>query len=313
MKKLKVVLICALLIGTLAGCSVAGSSKNTGETVNLRLGIISGNSQAPYVYATVKKMYEEQGINVEPKYFSSAKDRDTAFFAGELDVATADLTASTIYLSQGYDIKATGGTNSLYRLVTSPKLASENPSIKDLDGKNLAISEKTVIEFYTDTLAQTNGIKFSKKAIPKIPDRLAALASGQVDAAIMPEPFASAAIKAGGKELWNSDESGVMQIGSLIWKADILETNPDLAQKFVDITNKATNEMNEAGADSYKSMLIESGLVKEEEFEISKNLKLKPMNTVSEQTWDAVNQWAIEKEITKEPFDYKSSIINLKE
>ena len=48
-----------------------------------------------------------------------------------------------------------------------------------------------------------------KSIIPKIPLRLEMLQTGQVDAATLPEPFASSAIKSGAKVLDSTDNLGI--------------------------------------------------------------------------------------------------------
>ena len=89
-------------------------------------------------------------------------------------------------------------------------------SLQDLKGKKLALSSNTVIEYTTDMLLAQAGIapeEVEKVEIVKIPLRLEMLRNGEVDAAVLPEPFATMALESGLTSLISTKELGINLTG----------------------------------------------------------------------------------------------------
>ena len=92
----------------------------------------------------------------------------------------------------------------------------ERDAVQDLKGKKLALSSNTVIEYTTDKLLAQAGIapeEVEKVEIVKIPLRLEMLRNGEVDAAVLPEPFATMALESGLTSLISTKELGINLTG----------------------------------------------------------------------------------------------------
>lgn len=83
-------------------------------------------------------------------YYKSANDRDAALQAGELEGVLCDETAIEIYQNAGLDMKIKGKTDGGFALLAGQGTGIEN--VKGLEGKRIAISENTVIEYTLDQL-----------------------------------------------------------------------------------------------------------------------------------------------------------------
>lgn len=289
MKKILICLVLTILL--LGGCS----DNSDQEVITIKMAAMRDIAYVPYVYAVEQGMYEEAGIDLQIDFFDSAKDRNAAWDTGDYDVETADLTAGALLTSLGDEITITGAPGGVYKFVSSPEIASTyNGDISSLDGMSVGISENTVIEFYVDYISEQYGIEFDKQPIPSIPDRYQALLSGEIDLAILPDPFPTMAIAEGSKLIWNSYEEEVPQLGALNWNQDFVDT--DIMQTFLNVTDASANELNESGSSSYKEIAIANGLIEEQYFtELTTGLEFGESITPSNDTWNQVTSWAYEK------------------
>ena len=71
----------------------------------------------PFVLIEKNKLDEKYNIDLNIEMFTSAKDRDAAFQAGELDGVLSDLIGVTLYQNANFDVKITGRTDGDFILV----------------------------------------------------------------------------------------------------------------------------------------------------------------------------------------------------
>ena len=205
MKKIIAFLFLPLLFLT-AGCG--GGSKQ--ELGTLKIGLMPDTDSVPFIIAQEKGYFAEEGLNVELHSFKSAMDRDSALQSGNLDGAVSDLLAVAFAKDGGFDVKVTSMTDGSYKLVAAP--GTEKLSVKELAGKEVAVSRNTIIEYVTDHILESNsmsGDDIAKVVIPQIPTRLELLQSSKLAAATLPEPMASVAVHNGCRFLTGSDELGI--------------------------------------------------------------------------------------------------------
>jgi NitT/TauT family transport system substrate-binding protein len=195
LKRIFTIAISCLIVAGLCGCSAV---KKTSTQV-LNIGAVASVDVVPIVLANEKGFFKKEGIDVKFEAFKSSKDRDAAFQAGSLDGIICDEVAICLYQNADFDVKITGVTDGDFMLIANSK--SGIKSVKDIKGKNVAISEKTAIEYTLDSILEKNSIdpKDVKKAVvPAIPTRLEMLRNNNVDAALLPEPFSTLALQDGG-------------------------------------------------------------------------------------------------------------------
>ncbi len=303
MKKLYLVLI--VLITMLAGCSISNSTK--GDPI--RIGIMTGVSQIPYIYALEEEIYKNADIEVEIYVFQRARDRDEALRAGELDVIIGDLPSATVYLDQEFDIFITEGTNSTYRLVSSASYADKIETIDDTEGARVGISVNTVIEFYANHVEDKYNLDYELLSVGYIPSRYNALQSDDLDLAILPEPYSTLAIEDGGIEVWTSLVADTPQIGAAIWEADFYKDNMILIDDFNKLTGEAIIEINEQGMESYRQYAIDYFVVSEEDFDKTAQDTFPKMKVPTQEEWELVSEWSLKKELIENTFDYKDVFV----
>ena len=205
MKKIIAFLFLPLLFLT-AGCG--GGSKQ--ELGTLKIGLMPDTDSVPFIIAQEKGYFAAEGLTVKLEPFKSAMDRDSALQSGNLDGAVSDLLAVAFARDGGFDVKVTSMTDGSYKLIAAP--GTKTPTVKDLAGKEVAVSRNTIIEYVTDNILEHNGMSgddIKKVVIPQIPTRLELLQSGNLAAATLPEPMASIAVYNGCRFITGSDELGI--------------------------------------------------------------------------------------------------------
>lgn len=232
-------------------------SSPTSEQAPMKIGIMPDADSLPFLLAQERSLFTEAGLAVELVPFQSPVERDAAFQAGRLDGFVGD-TLGALFLEQaGFDISVTSITNGRYGLVASP--AKNIKSIKDLGGKEIAVSSNTIIEYLASSLVLSAGVEreaFKTIAIPKIPVRLEMVLSSQISAACLPEPFYTLALNKGAIDLGNStsldDAPGLM-----IFSAKFVETHKDTLLSFYQAYWEAARMIN-ADSDAYRDFLVAS-------------------------------------------------------
>lgn len=77
----------------------------------LRIGMISSTDAIPFVLIDKNGLADKYKLDIQFEVFKSAKDRDAALQAGELDGFLADLIAVCMYQNANLDVKITGSTD----------------------------------------------------------------------------------------------------------------------------------------------------------------------------------------------------------
>ena len=252
MKKIIAFLFLPLLFLT-AGCG--GGSKQ--ELGTLKIGLMPDTDSVPFIIAQEKGYFAEEGLNVELHSFKSAMDRDSALQSGNLDGAVSDLLAVAFAKDGGFDVKVTSMTDGSYKLVAAP--GAEKLSVKELAGKEVAVSRNTIIEYVTDHILESNsmsGDDIAKVVIPQIPTRLELLQSSKLAAATLPEPMASVAVHNGCRFITGSDELGINP-GVILFTGKSTKEKRAEIQAMYRAYNKAVAYLNSTERAEYIDLVVE--------------------------------------------------------
>jgi NitT/TauT family transport system substrate-binding protein len=252
MKKNLLVLMLMMLVTALiaSGCAKEETPQS------LKIGVMSDIGAAPYIIAKENGYFDALGLDVEITVFKSATDRDTAMQTGNLDGAMADMLTIMFYNDAAFDAKITSQTYGSYVMVSTPTL--DKSGVEALDKIEVGISANTVIDFVTDQIAADAGIleKVSTVAIPQMPVRLEMLAAGELDAATLPEPLASAAVLSGGEAMMGTLDLG-LQPGIFIMTEKSIEEKSEAIEKLYDGYNQGVDYLNTTEQSVYIQLLID--------------------------------------------------------
>ncbi len=162
----------------------------------LGFGILPVVDVLPLLVGQEKGLFEKEGIDLELISFQSALERDAALQAGRLDGYFGDILNTVLLVQSGEQLKIiatafhTHPQCRMFGIAVAPGSGITDPA--GIRGKDVAISSATVIEYLLDQLLGTRNMSpkdVIKQEIKKIPIRLQMLLSGQVSAALLPEPL----------------------------------------------------------------------------------------------------------------------------
>ena len=119
-------------------------------------------------------------------------ERDAALQTGSVDASVTDYMGAMLLHSKGLKVSLPIACQGGFRLVFGRN--KELDEIADLRGKHIGLSSNTLIDYATErALVDAKGkpLPYTRVEVQKIPIRLEMLSSGELDAAILPEPFAT--------------------------------------------------------------------------------------------------------------------------
>lgn len=256
MMKRVLAVIFSLMLFMTAGCGPEQQGKDT-KLSKLTIGLMPDTDSIPFIIAAERGYFAEEGVEVELVPFKSAMERDAALQSGNLDGAVSDLLAVIFARSGGFSMHAVSYTDGNYNLV-----AGGNAGISaaaDLRGKEIAISRNTIIEYVTDEILSVNGMKeqdVSKVVIPQIPVRLEMLQSGNLAAAVLPEPMASVAVASGSRYVTGSGDLGINP-GVIVFTDSSINEKAQSIRAMYRAYNKAVKYLNDTPRAEYIDLVME--------------------------------------------------------
>lgn len=256
------ILLLVLLAAALAACAPAPAQATT-----LRIGVLPILEALPMYVAQSQGYFAEEGLQVEFVPAASAAERDQLMQANQIDGMINDLVAVLLYNRDQVQIvivrfaRTASAEDPNYRILASGQ--SGITSVDGLRGVPIGVSEGTVIEYVTDRLLQAEGLQpaeIEMVAVPKIPDRLALLGSGELQAATLPDPLSSLALQAGATLIIDDTAHPEFGTSVLSFRKEIIDQSPDAVRGFLRALEKATAEVN-ADPGKWSTVLTENNLV----------------------------------------------------
>ena len=240
---LKTVLLALIFAFTAVppGFSLAQAAE---KSTMIRLDFIIGGKHAPWFVAWEKGFYSKRGLSVTIQAGSGSADTVRAIGAGLADVGFADMTTAIVARSRGAPVQAVA---QLGYVPTTILWREETPikTLKDLEGKSLAISPGQAQWYLMPAYAKINNIDYKAIRIQETSPALqpAALVAKKVDFIVMfrasnDEVTETAATKQGIKlkRIYMKD-TGLNIYGSgLIVKEEDVKRRPEMIRAYVEGT-----------------------------------------------------------------------------
>ncbi|MBP1962498.1 ABC transporter substrate-binding protein [Paenibacillus aceris] len=240
MRKKVVFLMMALLLAftvVISGCS----SKETASTA------AGGNDQpiklalSPwpgwFVWYLVKEkgFFEKNGVKVDLVWFPVYSDSLSALASGKVDANSQTLSDTLAPASKGIPLKAVlvnDNSNGGDGVVVKPNINS----LQELKGKKVATELGTVDHLLMLTALEKAGLAEKDVSYTNmtVNDAGPAFISGNLDGAVLWEPFLSKAIQEGkGKLLFSSKDTPGLIPDLLVFKEEITKNRPDDVKKIL--------------------------------------------------------------------------------
>lgn len=255
-------ILTVLVVAIIVACAPRGGAPSA-----LRIAVLPILDTLPLYVAQEQGYFAAEGVTVEFISAGAAAERDQLLQAEEVDGVVSDLVALALANRDGARLVAVR-----YAMAATPQspqfriLASAGSPLLttgDLRHVPIGVSEGTVIAYVTDRLLQAEGLvngEIETLGVPKIPDRMALLSSGELQAATLPEPLASLAMQQGARLIVADSAYPELSCSLFAFRSDVLRARPDDVRRFLRAIGRASAEIN-ADKERWADLLSEKGLV----------------------------------------------------
>lgn len=313
MNKFRLSLTAILLMALgllLTACAPAAAPAEV-ETISIAL--LPVLDTLPFYIAEQKGYFTEEGVNVVGLPVSGTVEADQLVQTGEADAILNSMASVALFNreSNGMKIVAiarSAETGPVFRILARP--GSDIGSPADLAGVPVALAENTIVEYISQRMLEEEGLTPEEilfQGVPVLPERYQLLMSGEVQAALLPDPLAQAAIEQGAVLVIEDAQYPQYSITTLNVLNSALENKPEAVRAFVRAWFRAIDDLN-ANPEAYRALFLEKVNVPES---VQATYVIPPFVTAGipdEVSWDDVNAWLVGKGVLDTALPYSESV-----
>ncbi len=304
-----------LLAGLVSACQPATQAPaEDSAPTEIRLVMLPIIDALPFYVATQQEYFAAQNIRVTYIPTGSAAERDQLIAAGQADGMINDLVSVALYNKAGVQVQtvrfaATASASSpMFRILAARD--SGLVTAADLAGVPVGMSQGTVIDYVTARLLEKEGLapdQIQSIAVPKLPDRLALLGSGELQAATLPEPFGTIAMQDGATLI--VDDSKYPEYGNSVisFRKEFIDAHPQEVKGFLLAVEQAITDINK-DPNAWRGLLSEYKLVPAALQESYPIPAFPPASVPTQAQWQDVTAWAISRELIPQDLPYNESV-----
>jgi NitT/TauT family transport system substrate-binding protein len=319
MKKTASVILASMLLLALVlsatGCArLRGPAPSQGiqptPGPQLKVGLLYDEEALPAYIAEQEGLFQKDGVNVQLIPFRSAAERDSAVQSGAVDGAEGDLIAVALLNQGGFPVKAVSvllgakPEEGRFYILAAPNTIT---SVEDLQGKTLAVSQNTIIDFLADEMLMAKGInpdRVKKVYIPNMPMRLQMLMQKNVAAALLPDPLASVARTEGATVLVDKTKLSVnLSQSVLFFRDNSIETKPDAIKGYLQAYAQAEQEVDQS-PERYRQLFYDKVDVPKAAQGLVPVPSFSPPQLPSHDNVQLVLDWMIKKKLLTKSLSY---------
>lgn len=315
-KKAIMILPLLVILGSalLAACAPASATQTPPpEPVTLKMALLPILDAVPVFVAQKEGLFAKHNVAVEIIPVGSAPERDQVIAAGQADGMVNEIVSVMLYNKDQVQVQivryaqAASQNTAHFYILASPQ--SGISDVAGLKGVEIGISQGTVIEYLTDRLLQAEGLSqadIKSINVPRIPDRLNLLLSGELKAAVLPDPFGYLAMQQGAINILDASKHPEYSNSVLTFRKAVIDEHPEAIRGFVAAVEEAVAMIN-TDPTRFASVLTEQNLVPPTASGFS--VPSFPTAAVPTQAqWDDVLAWAKEKGLLTQDIAYSDSV-----
>lgn len=299
----------------LSACAAPTSAPGASSTpVTLKIAVIPVLEALPLYVAQNEGLFAEKGVNVEFIPAASAPVREQLIISGEADGMINEVLTTMLTNRDQVQVQivryARSATSEapLFRILASGK--SGITSAEGLKGVEIGISHGTVIEYLTDRLLQAEGLtsnEIKTIAVPGISDRMALLESGELSAAMLPDPLASLAVLQGAKVAVDDSRHPEYSFSTITFRKEVIDQHPEAIRAFLAAMEEAVERIN-TDPSAWDALLTEQNLVPAPLMSTFELPKFATAGVPTQAQWDDVLAWAREKGLLTKDLLYSETV-----
>ncbi len=284
------------------------------ETVTLKIAVLPIIDTLPMYVAQQEGLFAKHGVTVEFVPVASAPERDQLLAAGQADGTVNETLAVMLFNKDAvqmqvvrYALRPVEGYGHFFILASAQSGITAPADLKDVE---IGVSQGTVIEYVTERILQAEGLSADEIrtiAVPKIPDRMSLLASGELQAGVLPDPLASLAVIQGAVKVVDDSQYPQYGFSVLSFRKQVIDEHPEAVKAFLAAVEEASDLINLDPA-KYNSVLSEQKLVPEPLIGKFAIPPFPDQGVPTEAEWADALAWAQEKGILAVDVSYADSV-----
>jgi NitT/TauT family transport system substrate-binding protein len=260
--KKNVILVSMTLILVLSACT-----PKSVETNAIKFAVLPIIDSLPMYVAQQEGLFEDHNIKVELITVGSGPERDQLLASKQTDGVINEVLTTIMNNREIGNIqivrfaRAATSDTALFSILASAQ--SGITTVDGLKGQKIGISEGTVIEYLTDRMLQMEGLtpdQIVTVAVPKIPDRMTLLGSGELTAATMPEPVSSLLALQGATVVLADSKYPEISHSAIAFRTEFIKQNPETVRSFLAAIEEAIQKIN-ADPAIYETTLVENQIL----------------------------------------------------
>lgn len=313
-------LILLLLAGTMAACmseeekaTTSNDRKLAQDSASLKVALMPTLDCLPFYYALEHGIYQTLGLQVRLLTFNSQMDCDTAFQRGHAELSYTDLVKAAALQGGGTGLYVIAQTDGGDELITGK--SKRIKKLTQLKNRMIGISRNGLCDFLTDRFSDSlhlGGMDVFKPQVNDVILRTDMLCNNMLDAAFLPEPYATRARMAGHRSIYGSRQTGMNLTGLMItYRAATDSSRAAQTRLLLEGYDRAVEMMNSTPADDGIRRLLSSVChLGNEVTDSLPPLRFRTLERPSEEQTDTVAAWVRRRQLTGKDYTGDTLLLN---
>ncbi len=267
-KMLLPVLLACVVLCFAAGCSdtkekrmrMSKAEKRRLDSLDreaLKVGVMPTIDCLPVLVAKDERLFDTLGVDVHLRHYSAQMDCDTALARKRVEGSVTDLVRARWLQQNGTSLVYPIATQAYWQLITNKR--ARISELKQLSDKMIAITRFSATDYLANLAIDSVHPKYDvyRVQINDVNIRLKMMLNNEMDAALFPEPQATAARLAGHRSLMDSREKN-LHLGVFAFRKEIYgdKRRAEQVARFLKAYNMAVDSINKNGMARYAELII---------------------------------------------------------
>ncbi len=238
LKRVRLIILAFLsVISCGFGLSACSSGSDSGKLETLTVAMVPTELNALFYVAEAQKLFSANGLQVTLKEnYDSGASAAAGMLNGEANIALAAEFPIVRHVLNKKDITSFGTIAKYENTYISWRTDTGIKTIRDLKGKKVGVTLKTISEFYLGRTLDLNGINVKQVTLidTSAPDSEKAIANGEVDAVATWEPWVAQINQRMGKEVITMPlQGGQYAYWNLVSTSGWIKDHPNMIKRLI--------------------------------------------------------------------------------